>query len=380
MNTTRHSASRYPVTLVSTIIATGLVLTVLPGPGRAQSVLDRTPNIDGTWVGLPGQLQFNFLHRFTVGGAPARKVVNSPTFLLSAALPGRTMLGVRYASNSDVAFSVVNEWELLGRFNPVAEARGAPLDLAVTGAYNVAATSVDGELAIGRTMGPLRLLAVGRAFTKAYYETSRQAVGGGALLRFTRHVALGGDVVTLLDRKSTEKVAWSAALQLGIPTTPHTLSLQAANTTTATLEGASRGATETRYGFEFTIPLTLSRFFGSRSVSSPSAGPAPVNAAGEVLVSMTDRLRYEPGTVRVRVGQTVRWRNASSVVHTVTADPSLAVNATWVALPEGAAAFNSGNLDPGQEFTHRFDVPGRYVYFCIPHAPAGMVGTIIVTQ
>ena len=33
-------------------------------PLAAQSVLERTPNLAGTWVGVPNTLHFNFLHRF----------------------------------------------------------------------------------------------------------------------------------------------------------------------------------------------------------------------------------------------------------------------------------------------------------------------------
>ena len=43
-------------------------------PLAAQSLLDRSPNVSGDWVGAPGTLQFNFLHRFTHADPPTRKV------------------------------------------------------------------------------------------------------------------------------------------------------------------------------------------------------------------------------------------------------------------------------------------------------------------
>ena len=56
-----------------------------------------------------------------------------------------------------------------------------------------------------------------------------------------------------------------SGLNLAIPRTPHTISLHATNVNNVTLQSSSRGTDETRYGFEFTIPITLSRYFGSGS-------------------------------------------------------------------------------------------------------------------
>ena len=45
--------------------------TLATGRGAgAQSVLDRTPNLAGGWVGVSGVLHFNFLHRFSISSAP----------------------------------------------------------------------------------------------------------------------------------------------------------------------------------------------------------------------------------------------------------------------------------------------------------------------
>jgi len=42
----------------------------------AQTVLDRTPNLSGGWVGASGVLHFNFLHRFSISSAPEREVTS----------------------------------------------------------------------------------------------------------------------------------------------------------------------------------------------------------------------------------------------------------------------------------------------------------------
>ena len=70
-------------------------LAVLASPLPAQSLLFRSPNLAGTWVPEAGVVQFNFLHRFYVGGAPTHSVVNFPTFTLAVGLPAH--LGLRIA-------------------------------------------------------------------------------------------------------------------------------------------------------------------------------------------------------------------------------------------------------------------------------------------
>ncbi|MFB6273812.1 MAG: plastocyanin/azurin family copper-binding protein [Salinibacter sp.] len=95
------------------------------------------------------------------------------------------------------------------------------------------------------------------------------------------------------------------------------------------------------------------------------------------VVRMTNMLKFKPDTVRIKVGETVRWKNTSVIVHTVTADPEKATMEKSLRLPEGAAAFHSGRMKPKETFEHTFETPGRYRYFCVPHE-AAMRGTIIV--
>src|SRR5438093_11420240 len=162
-------------------------------------------------------------------------------------------------------------------------------------------------------------MAVGRLLSNGYHtDTTRYAVGGGATLRLHRWVALAGDVTTLLDRRPGEEVAWGAGLQLAIPYSPHTLSLQVTNTNTATLQGASRGIDKVRGGFEFTIPFTLSRYFGRRSKTTAKngSGEGAANATPAELRTMT----FEPKRIEIAPGATVRWTNNDQLVHTITAE------------------------------------------------------------
>src|SRR6185503_19688190 len=154
-------------------LALAVAVTVTPllaSRGAAQSLLDRTPNLSGGWLGERGTLQFNFIHRFTVSDAPARKVSNSPTFLLSYRLPGPLVIGMNYATNSDVAPALPNEWEVFARY--------ARFGVALQAGYNQAAQSAHAEITAGRTFGPVRLIGVGRFLSNGYgSDTTRYAIG-----------------------------------------------------------------------------------------------------------------------------------------------------------------------------------------------------------
>jgi plastocyanin len=104
---------------------------------------------------------------------------------------------------------------------------------------------------------------------------------------------------------------------------------------------------------------------------------ATATAAAEV--SMTGNISFSPKTVTINAGEVVKWTNTSgSTQHTVTADTSLTANDDAISLPEGAPAFHSGPINPGQSFAYRFTIPGTYNYTCLPHEDDGMNGTVIV--
>jgi len=297
-------------------------------------------------MGAPGTLQFNFIHRFGVGDPPTRKVTNSPTFLLSYQLPLPLLIGFNYATSSDIAAAFPNEWEYFARYGRSG--------LALQGGYNQAAESFDGELTASHGFGAFRAMAVGRLLSNGYHsDTTRYAVGAGATWRLHKFVALAGDVTSLIDRRTGEKVAWGAGLQLAIPYSPHTLSLQVTNTNTATLQGASRGIDKVRGGFEFTIPFTLSRYFGRRSKTAASAAAA---GGGEGAANATKAeirgMNFGQKRFEITAGTTVQWTNNDPLVHTITAD-----DGSW----------DSGAIEPGKTWAHTFTQPGQYAFHCTPH-------------
>ena len=79
-------------------------------------------------------------------------------------------------------------------------------------------------------------------------------------------------------------------------------------------------------------------------------------------ISVVD-FAFEPGTVSVPAGATVTWTNNGSRPHTVTADDG---------------SFDSGRLDPGEQFSQAFDQPGTFTYHCGFHPE--MQGTVVVTE
>ncbi|HSJ36361.1 MAG TPA: cupredoxin family copper-binding protein, partial [Acidimicrobiia bacterium] len=61
---------------------------------------------------------------------------------------------------------------------------------------------------------------------------------------------------------------------------------------------------------------------------------------------------YSVNVITVKAGTTVTWTNQDNMMHTVTAVDG---------------SFDSGFMDAGQTWSHTFDEPGEYEYFCSPH-------------
>jgi plastocyanin len=360
-----------------------LFLAVAVAPAEAQTAVTRTPNLSGGWVDRPGTLHFHLVHRFwTVGAGDEEKLMNSPTMFLGVPLPLGFLVGSSYASNSLVAANRFNEWESLVRWAPVTHRPGG-VEAAGSVAYNWAAESLDLEAGLAwevplpsgtrsagahpsdldtqgaRTTwtGPsLRLLASARRLGNVLGgDDAAHGLIGGIVLRLRQGFSLAGDVGRLEGHGAERGTVWGAGIQMQIPTTPHSVSLQASNTRTGTLHG-SAVADRTVWGFEFTIPVTPGRYLPRRATANGAEPPAH-----HAEVAMTHDLRFAPDTLRIQAGQTVLWRNATAVIHTVTLE-----------------AADSGDLRPGESFWHTFSTPGIYAYTCVPHDMAGMRGVVVV--
>jgi plastocyanin len=336
-----------------------LAAIVVATAARAQGTVDRPANLSGEWVGLPGTVYFNFVHRFTASDAPERKVTNAPTFVIAAPVNRRAVIGATYATNSTLSARFPNEHEYFVRIAPWRPRTGAAPHVGVQLDYNDASRGFDAELGLTRQIGRLRLLSVTRLLQRRDSSDVRLAFGGGGVLRVGRYVSLSGDAVALHDRTPDEKVAWSGGVQLQIPLTPHTVSLHVTNVDVATLQSSSRGSTQRRYGFEFTIPLTLRRYFGRRAPAPKDSTAAPITGPG-VPISIRG-LAYHLPADTIALGTTVEWKNDDPLAHTVTATDG---------------GFQSPLIEPGQTWRRTFTSAGTYAFYCTPHP--FMRGVIVV--
>ena len=228
--------------------------------------------------------------------------------------------------------------------------------MAVTPAYNKLAKSVDGELGIDWTRGPLTLSAAARGMTKPLAASrARASFGGGVVARVTPYVALSADVGSFVG--PTTLAVWGVALNVVIPGSPHTFAFEAGSASLNTIQGNSLGSNDVRYGFEFTIPLHLKRF-------SPwfhrTGAPRIVVPPGATAVKIA-QYKFATDTVRIAAGATVVWANDDVAEHTVTFD---------------GTEPGSPTIAPGGSFSHRFDKPGTYAYHCTPHP--FMKGVVVV--
>jgi plastocyanin len=90
-------------------------------------------------------------------------------------------------------------------------------------------------------------------------------------------------------------------------------------------------------------------------------GTVAAQTSNAAAVQVVD-FAFDPAALTVPVGTTVTWTNAGSRPHTVTADDG---------------SFDSGRLDPGEQFSQTFDQPGTFTYHCNFHPD--MQGSITVT-
>jgi plastocyanin len=107
------------------------------------------------------------------------------------------------------------------------------------------------------------------------------------------------------------------------------------------------------YGSSYISPYTPSDY--------GSSGTAP--KSNMVDIGIYDDA-FQPASVTVTAGATIRWTNLGEHVHTA---------------KETTARWNSGDLPPGASYTVRLTTPGTYSYSCDHHAKEHMEGTIIVT-
>lgn len=115
--------------------------------------------------------------------------------------------------------------------------------------------------------------------------------------------------------------------------------------------------------------------------ASPTSTATPgAEADVSIDVGPDGSLRFEPESVGISAGDTVEWVFRSGG-HNVSARPE---DSSEVSIPEGAEPFASYSddefeTDPsGTTYTHTIETTGEFVYVCVPHVSAGMIGTLQV--
>lgn len=104
-------------------------------------------------------------------------------------------------------------------------------------------------------------------------------------------------------------------------------------------------------------------------ISSAAAGLGGREEPAAVIVISDAPSEFMPGTVKVRVGDTVQWRNTGGIAHSV--------DFVGQVLPEGTASSPSGLMAPNKSYSFTFKAPGSYAYICRFHVINGMIGKII---
>ena len=204
------------------------------------------------------------------------------------------------------------------------------------------------------------------------YERSRRrtlfAIAGvGGSLAVWLAACAPSSAVTGAQAKPTSSVA----------TTPEPGPTSPAVTSTATTAPPSSAAlpAPTQGGIPPTV-VGRSQPTSAAPGAQTATGTATPQPAAHVTVSANRT--FDPANVTINAGETVQWVNGDRAPQTVTGDPAKVQNKADAVLPSGAQPWDSGTLNTGQTFTHRFDTPGEYSYTSLPAEGQGLVGRISV--
>ena len=101
-----------------------------------------------------------------------------------------------------------------------------------------------------------------------------------------------------------------------------------------------------------------------------------VVAAATIMVGENNALAYSQTQTSIHPGETVLWIWATGG-HTVTSGDNGVADGKFCSPADTscAAGVTSG---VGTRYPHKFPTAGTFNYFCVPHALAGMKGTITV--
>jgi plastocyanin len=114
-------------------------------------------------------------------------------------------------------------------------------------------------------------------------------------------------------------------------------------------------------GTAFLMAILSILYSCSKSTDNPSypgGGTKGGPGANEVWIS---GMTFNPSTITVKSGTTIKWTNMDGVAHTVTSD---------------SGEFDSGSMGDGVTFSWTFSTPGTFAYHCAFHS--GMKAKVVV--
>lgn len=114
------------------------------------------------------------------------------------------------------------------------------------------------------------------------------------------------------------------------------------------------------------LGLFLSAFLLVATSFFLGANPAAAETYEVKMGADNGMLKFEPATVTINPGDTIKWVNNKMAPHNAVFDSN--------------AVKSHKNLvfSPGESYETTFDEAGEYSYYCEPHRGAGMVGKVIV--
>jgi nitrite reductase (NO-forming) len=108
---------------------------------------------------------------------------------------------------------------------------------------------------------------------------------------------------------------------------------------------------------------------------SSKLSPSNNTKANEVLIlkgaAILGNQSYSPNPITIEAGSTVTWTNVDKIIHTVTSGEANSAKAGEL-FDSGLTAF----IMPSKSFSHKFNHPGEFSYFCRVHPT--MVGIVNV--
>src|SRR6266536_970025 len=119
------------------------------------------------------------------------------------------------------------------------------------------------------------------------------------------------------------------------------------------------------------------RIFDQNGQPDVSGVPSATSTIVDVTVAPGGAFVFDPSTVNISVGDTVRWTWGGSG-HSVTSGQPCAADSQFCS-PTDMNCFPGVLSNTGTIYQHTFSRAGTYSYFCLSHCSFGMTGVVNVT-